>query len=113
MKCPNCNTGTCIMVTKQNPNKVRERRGGVLVILLFPFFMIYWLFDYLFRGRKETYNKEMVWKCSYCGHSFPPAHATGGADTTKAGIGASLDTRKTSITPPTSANQESPDPATE
>ena len=67
MTCKKCERGNMFLVTTQNKRRTQERRGLFVWIITLPFRMVAWLYNYLFIGRDETYQKEQFWKCNYCG----------------------------------------------
>ena len=70
MECPKCKKGVCVLVTTQQKKRVRERRGLLITIIGFPFFVLRALWRMLF-GRREKYFKTQEWHCNYCGNKFP------------------------------------------
>lgn len=73
MQCTKCNKGSCILVTTQmkNDKRVREHQGLFMWIITAPVRWFKFIFRYGVAGRRETYQKENVWRCNYCSHMLP------------------------------------------
>jgi len=77
MQCTKCNKGTTIKVTTQNRahGKHTERRGLLVWIITLPWRVIRWIFRFGVKSQKETFHKETVWRCNYCGETWKDEQA--------------------------------------
>ena len=66
MTCAKCERGNMVLVTSKQKKRTQERRGFIIWFITLPFRMIRWLYNYLFIGRDETYQKTQHWHCTYC-----------------------------------------------
>ena len=73
--CPKCNNNTVIKITTQNKHregKSTQVSGGIITrIITFPFRLVRRLWRILFVGHRAHFYKESVFKCNYCGNSWP------------------------------------------
>jgi len=70
MQCPKCGKDACVLVTTQNKNKVKEKKGLVQVAVGIPVGAVKTAGRVAFGKKKENYAKETHWNCRYCGHNF-------------------------------------------